>query len=142
MPNLESEVISRFPETEAEPPMATRLSAKVTVGSVPLDKSKVQIMEESAAPVDQVLFPVSSVGSKSRVPAVLSMARPPTKAPKSPTSGTSSSAAQSQSSAPVFLSTSLAAQVEPSGISSPEQEKSSVMVKSPVKEEEAFTDWE
>src|SRR3989344_4324443 len=105
MPNLEPELSSRFPETEAEPPMATRLSAKVTVGSVPLDKSKVQIMEESAAPVDQVLFPVSSVGSKSRVPAVLSMARPPTKAPKSPTSGTSSSAAQERVPEPLEFKT-------------------------------------
>ena len=48
----------------------------------------------SDEPSDQVRLLINSVGSKSRVPELLSMAKPPTKAPKSPTSGMSSSVAQ------------------------------------------------
>ena len=70
------------------------LSPKVKAGSVPVDKLYVQTIEESEVPSDQVRLLINSVGSKSRVPELLSMAKPPTKAPKSPTSGTSSSVIQ------------------------------------------------
>src|SRR3989344_5350546 len=51
------------------------------------------------------------------------------------------SAAQFQSSAAFFFRISPTAQVNPSGINSPEKERSSDTVKSPVKEEEALTVW-
>src|SRR3989344_506056 len=53
------------------------LSPKVRVGSVPPVRLYVQTIEASDEPSDQVRLLINSVGSKSRVPVVLSMAKPP-----------------------------------------------------------------